>query len=218
MLKFYRNTILCFLIISAIVFTTCKKEENIIISGRITNVVDSSPIPNAKVILYENAVNSGSYNAMYSKISETFTDENGNYSFEIEQKVYVKFKIIIETDDYYLKNIEFFAEDGKTEYLKNILLARKSFLKVFVKNISPKLESDVLKLRIENINSECEQCDNGQFRYFNGANVDTTFIVNVVGGETVRIVWISIHNGESQNYNQNLYCVPEDTVVLNCIY
>lgn len=218
MLKFYRNTILCFLIISTIVFISCKKEENIIISGRITNTVDSSPIPNAKVILYGNDVNSGSYNAMYSKIYETFTDENGNYSFEIERKVYVKFRIIIETDEYYLKNTEFFAEDGKSEYHKNILLARKSYLSVYVKNISPKLDSDVLKIRIENINSECEQCDNGEFKYFNGANVDTTFVVNVVGGETVRIVWISIHNGESQNYVQNLYCVPSDTVIFNCIY
>ncbi|HOK38575.1 MAG TPA: hypothetical protein P5538_07850 [Bacteroidales bacterium] len=218
MLKIYRYTILCFFIFYIIVFVSCKKDENIIISGKITNAVDSSPISDTKVTLYGNAVNSGSYNAMYSKISETFTNENGNYSFEIKKKVYVKFRIIIETDEYYLKNAEFFAEDGKTEYLKNILLARKSFLKIFVKNINPKLESDVLKIRIENINSECEQCDNGEFKYFNGENVDTTFVVNVVGGETVRIVWISLHNGESQNNNQNLYCTPGDTVVFNCIY
>jgi hypothetical protein len=60
------------LLISAFFFNICKSQNNFILTGRIYDVADSTPLPYSKVILMNDTV----------KYKEVFTDFDGVFKFD----------------------------------------------------------------------------------------------------------------------------------------
>lgn len=218
MLKVCYKIIFYSISLITIILTSCKKDEKIIFSGKVIDVVDNNFVNSASVKLYAKVINSGNYNASYTKIAENVSDENGNFNFEIENRVYVSFKLIVDKEGYYQRIVEFNAEDNKNQYQKDIKLLKESYLKINIKNVVPSSASDILKLRILNVNPECDLCVGSGYNYFYGANIDTVVLYSVVGGENVIVNWLSLHNDETIEFNNDVYCNSGDTVVLNCFY
>lgn len=205
-------------IVILIVLNSCTEKEANEFNGIITDMSTGNPIGDVKVVLYASSVNSGSINSAFVQIAETTTDANGSYFLECDIDSYLKFKIIFTKDNYHSSSHEFDPTDQVALYTNDFSFARESYVYVRVHNTHPIADADQLKIRIERINEECTNCCSDNYHYYTGAYTDTSFICNTVGGDTVIIHSISIHNDESQIRDNKVYCIPGDTVFFNCIY
>ncbi len=210
------------MIISGLVFmislNSCKEEELNTFSGVVTDMSSGQPVAGVKVSLYASVVSSTSISSAFNYIIETTTDANGNYYFECETNSYLKFRIRYEKEGFHSLVDDFDPEDQIAQYTSNQPFARESYIYVKVHNQSPNNDDDQFKIRIERINEECTNCCSGEFHYYNGAYTDTSFLCSTVGGDSVLIYSISIHNEETQIRENKVYCQPGDTVFYNAYY
>lgn len=213
----YRVLILA-IIIGMLFSLSCKREELNTISGTLYDMVTGEPVPNAKVEFDITEVVGGNFNSAFTPFMETYTDSEGNYSFEFESRNFVKLRFTYSADGYHTTSTTLDSEGVDSDYLIDEQIPQLSYIQVRIKNNSPTDDNDVLKFRIQNINEECDVCFGESFQYFNGAGVDTTFLCKVVGGENVTLNYISIHNDVSNIVESQIYCTPSDTVIYNCFY
>lgn len=199
-------------------FLSCKDEELNTFSGTVTDMSSEQPVEGVKVYLDASVVSSSSLSSAFKLMAETTTDASGNYSFEIENNSYFKFRLRFVKDGFHTVSYEFDPVDQMSHYEKDQTFARESYVFVKIRNQSPYNDGDQFKVRIERINEECATCCSGDYHYFYGADVDTSFLCSVVGGDSVFIYSISIHNDESQIRGTKEYCIPGDTVFYNCYY
>jgi hypothetical protein len=199
-------------------FLSCKDEEVNTFSGTVTDMSSEQPVEGVKVYLDASIVSASSISSAFKQIAEATTDVSGNYSFEVENNSYFKFRLRFVKGGFHTSSYEFDPVNQTYHYEKDQTFARESYIFVKVHNQPPYNDNDQFKVRIEEINEECTNCCSGDFHYFYGTYIDTTFLCSVVGGDSVLIYSISIHNDESQIRGSKAYCVPGDTVFYNCYY
>ena len=187
--KFFAILIIVFL--SLCYFSSCKKKKYNYFSGIVYNLSSNENIQNANVIIEASRIVSGSMNNTFYKIAETKTDTDGKYFIEIEPKLYIMFRIRIEKEGYHSYFAEFEPSGQIAEYNKNFPLAKESFLKIKVKNNPPAYSDDLIKIKVEGINKLCIECCDDNFVLYEGKNIDTEFYCKTVGGDTVKVTYIT---------------------------
>ncbi len=206
------------LIIGMAIMISCREKNYNTIEGSLKDAVTGEAVSNAKVEFFVTEISSGNFNSSFNKILEAYTDSEGKFNLKFESKSFVKFKITYSKDLYYSVSNIFEPKDVTYNYIINDLIPYQSFIKIRILNTYPSEANDSFSFRIEGINEVCESCFGNSKHIFAGANVDTTILCPVVGGENVRLIYSSIHNGAT-NYNEEIiYCTPGDTVNFDCIY
>ncbi|MDD3685678.1 MAG: carboxypeptidase-like regulatory domain-containing protein [Bacteroidales bacterium] len=209
--------ILVFMLFAA-VFSACTEEEKNSFSGTITDMSSGEPVSGVTVYLDGAVLNSGSINSTFHELAVTTTGSDGRYFFECDQDAYLKFRIRIQKDGYHDDLHEFEPADQLANYDNDYEFAKESYLHVSVLNVLPYNDDDQFKIRVEAINNACQMCCSGEFRYFYGTYTDTSFFCNTVGGDTITLYSISIHNDESIIKSNKVYCMPGDTMFFNAYY
>jgi 5-hydroxyisourate hydrolase-like protein (transthyretin family) len=197
---------------------SCTEEEQNTFDGTVVDMSSGEPVAGVKVYLDASKVSSTSISSAFNQIAETTTDATGNYYFECENNSYLKFRLRFEKEGFHASTYEFDPSDQVAHYETDRLFARESYVYVRILNLLPYNDEDQLKVRVERINEECTDCCGADFRYYLGALTDTSFCCSTVGGDSVVIYSISIHNDESQIRENKIYCIPGDTVFYNCYY
>ncbi len=207
-----------FFFVLVIFLSSCGNEDLNYMSGELTDMSTGEPVSDAKVKFDIIEISGGNFNTSFEPFLETFTDNEGRFLFEFENRNFVKMRLSYSKDGYHEVSTIFEPENLSEEYVVNNNIPKESYISIRVFNSFPYLPDDVLKLRILNVNEECDVCCSSEYRYFNGAYVDTTFLCKVVGGDNVTINYISIHDDVSNVVENQVYCTPSDTVVYNCFY
>ncbi|MDD2634901.1 MAG: carboxypeptidase-like regulatory domain-containing protein [Bacteroidales bacterium] len=197
---------------------SCRENESNQISGVVTDMSTGEPVGNAKVKFEITEIMQGSYNSAFSFFKETYTDSEGKFLIEFESRNFVKMRLEFSKDDYHSIYSTFEPEGVSSDYVVNGVIPKKSFISVKVHNAYPNNPDDVVKIRLQNINPECNVCCNSDYRFFYGAFVDTSFVCKVVGGDYITVNYISIHQEQSNVVESQVYCTPGDTVMFNCYY
>lgn len=215
----FRLVIIGLIFISTSVFMlSCGKKEVNTFSGKVLNMSSGESVEGIKVYLDAAKILSGSINSAFSQIAETTTAVDGSYYLECEPAAYLRFRIRLEKKGYHKTVQEFDPLDQRYDYSKDYTVAIQSYLNIKVLNIQPMSDNDEFKIRIEKVDENCIECCNGEFRYFQGAYVDSEFSCKTVGGDTIVIYSVSIHNGQSTIKSNSVYCIPGDTVFYNAYY
>lgn len=204
--------ILMIILLNLSYFSSCKKKNYNHFSGTIYNLSSNHGVEGAKVILEASKIVSGSLNNTFHKIAETQTDAEGKYLIEIEQELYIKFRIRVEKDGYHSYFNEFEPSEQIAEYNNDYPLAQVSFLKIKLKNNPPSYSDDLLKVKVEGINKLCTECCDENFVLFEGKDIDTEFFCNTVGGDTVRVNFITTISGSTNFSTRTYYCTPGEVV------
>jgi len=211
--------IIVFLAILFVAFLiSCNDVNYNYMSGTLTDMVTGEPIANAKVEFEITEIVSGSFYSAFSPFKETYTDEQGNYLIEFESRNFVKMKMIFAKDDFHTVSTIFDPEGVGYDYVVDEIIPKESYISFKIHNSVPYSNDDVLKLRILNINEDCDVCAGSDYRYFYGDLVDTVIVCKVVGGESVTVNYISIHDDIPNIVENQVYCTPSDTVMYNCYY
>lgn len=209
---------LIFLSLGCLVFNSCKEEQGNSFSGTVYDMSSDEVVAGVKVYLDASKVSSSNINSAYVKVAETTTDVFGNYSLECPNDSYLKFKLRFEKEGFHSSYYEFNPEDYASQYTVDKYFARESYFFVRILNILPNDETDEFKIKIVGIDELCTECGSGAFRYYYGSYVDTSFICKTVGGDSILLYSISIHDDESIVKENKVYCLPGDTVFYNCYY
>ncbi|HOZ30770.1 MAG TPA: hypothetical protein PLL66_07620 [Bacteroidales bacterium] len=205
-------------IITSVFFNSCKEDNNNSFCGTVYDMSTEDAVQGVHVYLDASKVTTTSINSAYIQIAETTTDASGKYYMECDNDSYLKFRLRFVKDGFHDYYYEFEPEDYAFDYSIDCYFARESFLDVRILNINPYAEDDEFKIKIIGIDELCTECCSGEFRYYYGAYVDTSFQCKTVGNDTVTIYTISIHDDESEVKENKVYCIPGDTVFYDCYY
>ncbi len=201
-----------------LILYSCRETESNQISGVLTDMSTGEPVVNAKVEFEISEIMHGSFNSAFQSFKEGYTDSEGKFLIEFESRNFVKMRLKFSKDGYHTIYNTFEPENVGSEYVKNDIIPKESFISVKIHNSYPNDPDDVVKIRLQNINSNCDVCCGPDFRFFYGAYVDTSFVCKVVGGDYITVNYISIHQEQSNVVESQVYCTPGDTVMYNCYY
>jgi hypothetical protein len=197
---------------------SCDNEEYNVISGTLSDMTTGEPVAGAKVEFEITEIISGNYNSAFKPFKETYTNQDGTFSMEFESRNFVKLRLKFSKEGYHTVYNTFEPTNVDSDYVITDIIPKESYINVRVYNGFPNDPDDVVKIRLLNVNSDCNVCCGPDFRYYYGAYVDTSFVCKVVGGESITLNYISIHNDESNIVESQIYCTPGDTVMYNCYY
>jgi hypothetical protein len=214
MLKTMKIQIFELLTLFGILFASCNKEPNhhTIVEGRVLEryAKTPTPIPNAQVRLLSNRSVILS-NAAPNTSDEVLADAQGNYRMEYDADPGSWYEVVA-----------YPVKDPKRQYYEGIsvsipnyglnkidcFLSPYAYLRMHIKNISPKNSSDYISLG-GGIH------DAGPFL---GAYVDTTFIKKISGNERVSITWFITKNNVNTVKFDSIVCPAHDTLPYEVLY
>lgn len=205
-------------------FITCKKEEEQqprTFSGHVNDPVQGIDVANATVkIQYQKSAENNVFNTGYVTGAVGTTDANGNYSITFTPENPVNYKIIVEKDFYFSKEIQFSNENvtAGSNTVNNFDLNPLGWLKVNIKNVSPVNGSDIILFQNTSEGSGCSSCCNNTAVSFTGMTVDTTLICQRVSFPDITFNWFVTKNGNLSPFSGSTTGVIGDTVVYNINY
>lgn len=211
MYKFFIYVIL-FLLFN-LSFISCNSDKNnITFSGIVSDMSDSKQIANVKVSLYASNVDNGNTNLQLKLINETYTDEQGKYNINCKLDTYIKFCLKFDSQNYFISELNFEPSNGTQNYIKDISMAKMSFLKIIVRKATSQAVSSV-KVKVEGINPKCNSCCASDYKIFDVStnHADQKYFCNVVGGDNVKIIAIINYANTSDIKEYNQFCTPQDT-------
>jgi hypothetical protein len=199
--------------IVGLLFVACDKEPNhhTIIEGRVLERYAKvpTPIPNAQVQLL-----SGSSvflsNALPNTSDQVLADAQGNYRMEYDA-----------TNSWY-EVVAYPVKDPKRQYYEGIsvavpnyglnkidcFLSPYAYLRVHIKNMSPKNTSDYFNLG----------GTTGSAGPFYGSPIDTTFVAKISGNERFVLTWFMTKNNIQTVKFDSIYCPAHDTIPYEIVY
>ena len=216
----YLRALLCLLFVVFSLVSCKKKDDFILISGKLIDPKQNINISGVRVELWAQKIESGIYSAYYDSYGSQLSNSSGEFSFELENNTFASVKLSFSKDNYYFWEYEI---DG--DVLKNVLfhdetyqMQPKAWIKLLVKNENPVDGSDYFDLRIMNGLTQCEECCTNEVLKFQGADVDEEIICQLLGHEDISIRWNS-RKGAIQKGDVKLIFVPAfDTTSIQLFY
>jgi hypothetical protein len=212
------------LLLVSVFFIHCKKNrepEPVTFSGTVTDNVQGIPVANAtvKIGLQQSASNSV-FNSGFVTVETTTTDANGFYSVTFTPENPITYKITVEKDIYFGKEIEVSADvaSAGTNTVNNFGIDPYGWFKIFIKNTSPDDLSDNILYQTTSENSGCSSCCNNLPVSLTGMSIDTFFICKRAAYPSIAFSWFVTKNGSTVPHTGSTTAVIGDTVVYNLNY
>ena len=209
------------LILSVILLLSCnKKEENIVISGIITDNSKTEIIANAKIILMAKIMESSSYSSTFTTLETVYTDEKGEYKINIDAVRATEYKISISKENYFDKTENYSPDDISISEENNINLFLNSvaYIKINVNNIAPTTASDYMFFSIFGLTENCYDCCSEETFEFNGENISEIINCKIPGNQNIAIEWNAKSGSDMILYNDTLFINKFDTTSYNLNY
>jgi len=213
-----------FLILVSVFFIQCKKNrepEPVTFSGTITDNVLGTPVANAtiKIGLQQSATNSV-FNTGYVTVETVTTDANGYYSVTFEPENPIAYKISVEKDIYFSREVEVSADiaSAGTNTINNFGIDPYGWFKINIKNITPNDAADNIIYQNTSENSGCSSCCNNLPISLNGMTIDTFFICKRTAHPNITFSWFVTKDGVMVPHTGSTTAIIGDTVEYNLNY
>ena len=221
-MKFFRH--LSFLLLVSIFFIQCKKKnetEPVTFSGNVSDNVQGIPVANAtvKIKLQQSASNSV-FNSGFNTVATTTTDGSGNYSVTFTPENPITYKVIVEKNLYYAKEVEISSDvvTSGSNTVTNFAINPIGWFKINIKNTNPTDAGDNILYQTTTETNGCSSCCNNLPINLNGMNVDTSFLCQRVANPTISFSWFVTKNGTTTSFSNSISSIVGDTVVYNLNY
>jgi hypothetical protein len=211
---------LLFFLISIIIISCKKKEENYAISGSLSDPYQNIQVSGADVTLLAQKIESGMLNANFEEISSMQTDANGNFSFEFDVAAYSNYKLEIRKDNYFIKDVEINPNHVKKNevYNDSYEIFSEAWLSLNIINNYPADITDNIAVSILHDAAGIYDCCSDSTASYEGTGVSENIVCKTYGGHTVTINWTVTSGGESNVFTQNVTCTAFDTTSFTISY
>ena len=179
------------------------------IKGLLLDEISKEPISEVSIKIYERISKKGIITNNYTFVNEVVTDAKGEYYFKFERKNILDLKFEVNRQNYYDREIIYGESKLTTNNVNNIdiLMEANAWFKLIIIN-SYIASNEQLNLYKSNFKTNCDGCcTNGASSFFEQG--DTTIICDVVGGETVKLIYGEVT--VVSNFTKEILCKRFDT-------
>ncbi|MEO9533102.1 MAG: hypothetical protein ABJG68_09205 [Crocinitomicaceae bacterium] len=194
-----------------LVLTACKKDPiQYTFDGKITESVGGNGLSGVSVSIYQIPFSSSVTSNNYVLAGSTTTDSEGNYSITFDREKVTEFKINLDYDGYYKRDInlnsgEISSENNNTT---NYEMDPKSWIKFNINNEFPADQNDELNILLLNYREGCQDCATSDYYAYEGI-VDTSVVFGSTGAQYFNFTYIYVGN---TSWSDSVYMTPFDTV------
>jgi hypothetical protein len=191
--------------------SSCQKNETFVVEGRITDYYSENPVQNAKIELFYNSLNNGTYSAIYLNIAEAETDENGVFKLEFDYVSAVNYNIRATKSGYFQGNYVFERDDwalNESNIVTETMLGQSS-LEI---NLTNNNFNNQYLLRLSEHSIGCETCCNTGAYVFNNFS-DTSVVCNMYSNQTIYYELIDTEAGETTKKTGSIFIKPGNNVL-----
>ena len=202
------------LIFGLTILMSCKKKTSEIdISGTLFDPNAGEYIVGAVVSVQATGIVDGIYNAGYTTITSGTTDQNGQFSFIIDESAYDSFRFTFIKDGYYITQEIHSASniDPEHPFSKTFNFYTKSYIKLNVKNIYPFDDQDKISIYFQNPPSTCPECCSADAIQMTGMNIDTVINCTSYGNYYLILSYSYTKNNNTHIFNDTLLTQAFDT-------
>lgn len=204
-----------FILIAVLAFSTsCKKKDlSFVLKGNITALNTGANVKGVSVKIFADKVGSSTLKL----VDEVKTDASGNFEISIDRSRFENLTIQLSKDKYFTQRNSYLFDKLSTanDNVFNYKISPKSWTKFVFKNIPPANPSDELKVQKVSGKTDCEDCCENGFYFYNGL-VDTTVICPNDGDTYMKFYyWV---NGDVQHGIDSVYNLAFDTVTYELTY
>ncbi|RLD43272.1 MAG: hypothetical protein DRI86_10270 [Bacteroidetes bacterium] len=199
-----------------LLFSNCKKDTKVYtISGNVSNKQTSNNINGVKVSLDAKMIKDGVYNPSFVNLEDAYTDDNGNYSMEINEAQVSDYRFRISKDTYfdYEEIVKVDDLQSSTNFTKNFTMIAESWIELKVKNITPHDNNDKIVYRFTNIDVTGNQCCSNQAITGIGAEYNESNTCRVQSNDWIYLKWTVIKNGGQHVFEDSLFTEPGQTTI-----
>lgn len=135
-------------------------------------------------------------------IDTFYSNTDGSYSFSFDANKDFGYSVSAWNSSCFENNNSISINKGDKNSI-DITLTPITYLKLIIKNISPKNDADYINVT--------NTYFNGGVYVFLGTKVDTSVIDVIFGNRTNNIIWFTEKNGIKNTYTSSIYCPAFDT-------
>lgn len=194
--------------------TSCKKKDlSFVLKGNITAINTGANVKGVTVKIFTDKVG----NSNLQLAAEVKTDASGNYEIALDRSRFENLTIQISKDNYFTQRDLYIFDKLSTanDNVFNYKISPKSWTKFIFKNNPPANPTDELKIQKVSGKTDCEDCCENGFYFYNGV-VDTTVICANDGDTYMKFYyWV---NGNVQSGLDSVYNVAFDTITYELNY
>ena len=209
------------LLTTILLFSNCKKDTKVYtISGNISNKQTGENINGVKVSLAAKMIKDGVYNPSFINLKDAYTDNNGNYSMEINEAQVsdYRFQIYKETYFDYEETVKVDDLQSSSTFTKNFTIVKESWIELKVKNTTPHDNDDKIVYRFTNIDVTGNQCCSNQTNTGIGAEYNESHTCKVQSNDWIYLKWTVVKNGGQHVYEDSLFTEPGQTTIYSLNY
>ena len=193
---------------------SCKKDpatpSKSTVSGRVLQLNTKTPVPNARVYLYESIWSGGLGGGEFTISKDTaITNSKGEYSFEYTQGSKSEFFVNAYADNYYTDSNTRWTIESKKQ-VRDVIIAPYAWVTLRVINVPPVDISDFISIG----------GPWGSTQDFNSSGkCDTTFTKRAIGNQKVAIAIFFLKNSKAYlDRRDSIYCKGIDTTFHTITY
>ncbi|HBB90519.1 MAG: hypothetical protein A2X22_04285 [Bacteroidetes bacterium GWF2_49_14] len=200
--------------------TACKKEEQIVISGRIADPNMGIPVAGVRVEIWTQHIESGIFVANFTLDGSILTGTDGRFSFSLGSKSYTDIKLIFSREGYFGWESPLNMESVKKNHGidADFEMIPKATIEIHVLNSEPFDNKDYFEFRILNAFTTCEECCKGEKYQFFGEPIDQVLTCISAGHQDLIIQGLKRKNGEEIVINQSIFLKEFETTVIHLNY
>lgn len=219
----YNSTLRLLTVFLLIIFTiSCKKEEqtpNLNIQGRILDSSNSNGVSNATVRLSQQVLSDGTFSSIFQPVGTVSSSSNGSYSFEFPRDAASEFKIEVEKDNYFFKEVSINPDNVPvgSAYTANIGIAPMAWVRYTIQNVNPISSADEASFQYINANFEC-QCCNNDLHSFEGMSVNESEKCLLEGNFYLKYRYTIDKDTIDLTVIDSVYCTAFDTTYISIEY
>ena len=203
--RFNRNLFFIGLMVFASSWYACKKTVSQVyqINGNITSSMTGAGLAASNVVLAQQVIANGIYNASYTPAAETTTDANGYYAMSWDRTNSNGVKITASYPNYITRTKYINPQDLSISapYQQDLTLYPEAYLSVRL--VHTGIENDFFGLKYANANFDCACCDSDEHDFY--GSLDTTITCKIYGNFMLK-------------YDKSISLASIDTLVHDSIY
>lgn len=217
-----KHVLIMVFIITDLLLAGCRKiNHETDVSGTVYDVTTLTVISQAHVYLLK--VNGNCFTCNSVPFADTYTDANGNFSFNYKADKGYSYSLGATATNYFDElDATIYVDNFKNNKNNKILLKPQAYLKVLVKDIAP--VDSFSTLNLSPYGEYSGQWRDGSGIFYNGKYGGTidTFTVSRVFGSAINEVYYSITNNATgaviYSLRKSLYCNAFDTTTYTINY